>query len=136
MDKKKPVNKNERRFTERFRIPDGIVYFRYLKRFNLISSFTGPFPMYDIASNSARFECAKEIVVKRMIELKIQPPGYPEQLRIKGMVIKHATGNPGQAKGYVVQFSPFGKGYRYNTAQCRVKLQTYIQSMKGKKYTD
>ena len=97
MDKKNLIKKNERRFTERFHIPDGIAYFRYLKRFNLITNFIGPFPMYDIASNSARFECSKEIKIQSEIEIKIKPPGYHDELRIKGKVIKRAGSRPNQA---------------------------------------
>jgi len=133
MDTKKPSKKNERRFTERFHIPEGITYFRYHKRFNLITNFIGPFPMYDIASNSARFECSREIKIQSEIELKIRPPGYHDELRIKGKVIKRAGNRSNQVNGYVIQFNPFGKGFQYNTLQCRTKLQHYIQTMKAKK---
>ena len=136
MDKKNLIKKNERRFTERFHIPDGIAYFRYLKRFNLITNFIGPFPMYDIASNSARFECSKEIKIQSEIEIKIKPPAYHDELRIKGKVIKRAGSRPNQANGYVIQFNPFGKGFQYNNIQSKTKLQHYIQTMKAKKIAD
>ena len=136
MNLKKSTQKGERRFTERFYIPEGIAYFRYLRRFRLIHNFNGPFPMYDIASNSARFECSREINIPSDIELRIKPPGYYEELRIKGKVIRQAGVKQQQARAYVIQFSPFGRGFQYNSLQCKARLDQYIQKMKTKKTSD
>jgi hypothetical protein len=136
MNNEDTTPKRERRFTERFIISEGVAYFRFLRKFSLISNFNGPFPMYDIASNSARFECPKEIELKSEIELKILPPNHPEELRIKGKVIKSADSVHHFGRAYVVLFSPFGKGYRYNSYQCKSKLRHYIQKMKAQKSAD
>jgi hypothetical protein len=133
MNSENTTRKRERRFTERFSIPDGITYFRHLRRFNLLKNFLGPFPMYDIASNSARFECSQDIEIQSEIELKIKPPGYHEELCIKGKVIKRADTTQKYTNSYVVQFSPFGKGYQYNTYESKSKLRQYIQAMKANK---
>ena len=89
--------------------------------------------MYDIASNSARFDCPKELSVQTEIEMKIVPPGRHTELRIKGKIIRRAETTESYGHAYVVQFSPFGKGYRYNTYQCKSSLRQYIQAMKAQR---
>ena len=119
---------NERRFTERFRIPDGLIYYRKFRKLNWFNNFRGPCVLNDIASNSASFECKYDILEKKLVELKISIPGSQKEISIKGKITRKNTKTKSGEFIYVVQFSPFGKGYQYNLSISRDEMRAFIKS--------
>ena len=119
----------ERRFTQRFRIPDGLIYCRQLRKLNWFNSFKGPFILKDIASNSASFDCPQDIGLKKIVELKISSPHFQKEVMVKGQVIRRRELEEGAEFIYVVQFSPFGKGPQYNTHMSRNDMREFIRAV-------
>ena len=132
MSETKIQRKSERRFTDRFKIPDGLVYFRQLKKINWINYFQGPCALNDIASNSASFEYPHDIEIKQQVEVKIISSGYQGEFQVKGKITRKNAKSKDSLFIYVVQFSPFGKGYHYNSYQNRDKLRVFIKFVKEK----
>jgi hypothetical protein len=124
--------KNERRFTERYKIPDGLIYYRELKKINWLNSFKGPCVLSDIASNSAKFESPSEINFEKEIELKILSPRKPGKLQIKGKISRPLTRVEKGLYIYVVRFNPFGKGYHYNSYISKEEVRAFIKSVQDK----
>ena len=83
MSEIKAERKNERRFTERFRIPDGLLYYRQLRKINWLNNFQGPCVLNDIASNSASFECPYDLGIKKKVELKISSTRSQSEISVK-----------------------------------------------------
>ncbi len=124
--------KSERRFTERFRIPDGIIYFRQLRKLNWFNNFQGPGVLNDIASNSASFECPHDLGIKKQVELKIRSRRSQKEISVKGRITRKNTKTKSGEFNYVVQFSPFGKGYQYNSYMSKEKMRTFIKTVQIK----
>jgi hypothetical protein len=119
----------ERRFTERFRIPDGLIYCRQLRKLNWFNSFKGPFILKDIASNSASFDCPQDIGLKKIVELKISSPHSQREVTVKGQIIRRSEVKDTGEFIYVVQFSPFGEGPQYNTHMSRDEMREFIKAV-------
>jgi len=129
MTEKKVTHQRERRFTQRFRIPDGLIYFRKLRKINWLNQFHGPYVLNDIASNSASFECQEDIGIKKLVELKISSPHFQKDVSVKGHVIRRSDPEEGGDIIYVVQFSPFGEGPEYNTHMSRNDMRAFIKAV-------
>lgn len=123
---------SERRFTERFRIPDGFLYFRQLRKLNWFNNFQGPCVLNDIASNSASFECRRDLGIKNQVELKISATGSQNEIFVKGQITRRAVKAESGEFVYVVQFSPFGKGYQYNSHMSKAQMRKFIKSIQSK----
>ncbi len=132
MSETKIEKKSERRFTGRYKIPDGLVYFRRLKKINWINKFQGPCVLNDIASNSISFEYSRDIEAKEQVEVKIISPRYQTGLQVKGKIVRTNVKTKDSTSVCVIQFSPFGKGYQYNSYQNRENLRAFIKSIKEK----
>ena len=124
--------KNERRFTERFRIPDGLIYYRQLRKLNLFNNFQGPCVLNDIASNSASFECPHDLGVIKQIELKISSTRSQKEITVKGLITKRDTKTKSGKIVYVIQFNPFGKGHQYNSSVSKEKMRAFIKTVQAK----
>ena len=120
---------NERRFTERFRIPDGMIYLRKLRKINWLNNFHGPFALNDIASNSVSFECMQDIGIKRLVELKISSPHSEKEVTVKGQIIRRSDVKDTGEYLYVVQFNPFGEGHQYNKHMSRDEMREFIRTV-------
>jgi len=127
----KVKNFRERRFTERFRIPDGLIYCRQLRKLNWFNSFKGPFILKDIASNSASFDCPQDIGLKKIVELKISSPHFQKEVTVKGQIIRRRELEESGEFIYVVQFTPFGEGPQYNTHLSRDDMRAFIKAMQA-----
>jgi len=123
--------KSERRFTERFRLPDGLIYYRQLRKLNLFNNFQGPCVLNDIASNSASFECPHDLGVIKQIELKISSRGSQKEITVKGKITKRDTKTKNGTIFYVIQFNPFGKGYQYNSSVSKEKMRAFIKTVQA-----
>jgi len=121
--------KKERRFTERYKIPDGLIYYRALRKINWLNNFKGPCVLNDIASNSAKFESPREINLKQEIELKILKPGKQGRIRVKGEISNQFTQTKDDLFIYVVKFNPFGSGYHYNSFMSRDEVRNFIKNI-------
>jgi hypothetical protein len=130
MLEKKVSSDRERRFTERFNLPDGLLFYRIIRKLNWLSNFQGPCELNDIASNSASFECTHELGLKKLVELKISLPSFNKEITVKGHIIRKSITKKSGEYLYVVQFSPFGKGYQYNTHMSREDMREFIKSVK------
>ena len=124
--------KTERRFTERFRIHDGLIYYRQLRKINWFNHFQGPCVLNDIASNSASFECYYELSMKKQVELKITSSGTQNEIFVKGHITRKDTKTRSNEYIYVVQFSPFGKGFQYNSHMSKEQMREFIKSVQTK----
>jgi len=129
MSEIKAERKRERRFTERFRIPDGLIYYRQLRKLNWFNTFQGPCILNDIASNSASFECPGELAGKKLVELKISSQRSQKEIIVKGQITRRDMKSKSGEFVYVVQFSPFGKGYQYNSDMNKEKVRAFIKSV-------
>jgi hypothetical protein len=134
MSETKVERKNERRFTERYRIPDGLIYYRQLKKLNWLNKFQGPCVLNDIASNSASFECPYELGIKNQVELKIRARRSEKEISVKGKIARKDTKTKSGEFIYVVQFSPFGKGFQYNSYMSKEKMRAFIKSVQIEKF--
>jgi len=132
MSEIKAERKNERRFTERFRIPDGLLYFRQLRKINWLNNFQGPCVLNDIASNSASFECPYDLGIKKQVELKISSTRSQSEISVKGQITRRDTKTKSGEFVYVVQFSPFGKGYQYNSSMSKEEMRAFIKTVQTK----
>ena len=132
MSETKVERKSERRFTERYRIPDGLIYYRQLKKLNWLNKFQGPCVLNDIASNSASFESPHELGIKNQIELKISTRRSKKEISVKGNIARKDTKTKSGEFIYVVQFSPFGKGYQYNSYMSKEKMRAFIKTVQTK----
>ncbi len=132
MSDKVTERKSERRFTERYKIPDGLVYFRKLKKINWLNNFQGPCVLNDIASNSASFEYPHDLGIKKQVEVKIVSPISQKEISVKGQIARKNTKTESGEFVYVVQFSPFGKGYQYNSLMSREKMRAFIKTVQTK----
>ena len=130
MSEKKVTGNRERRFTERFNLPDGLIYYRIIRKLNWLGNFQGPYELNDIASNSASFECPNKVGLKKLVELKISSPNFNKEITVKGHIIRKSSSKKSGECLYVVQFSPFGKGYQYNTHMSREDMREFIKSFK------
>jgi len=128
----KVTSNKERRFTERFRLPDGLIYYRKLRKLNWLNNFQGPCVLNDIASNSASFECPRDLGFKKQVELRISSTRFQKEISVKGKIVRRSTSKKSGEFVYVVQFSPFGKGYQYNTLMSREKMRELIKSVQIK----
>jgi len=129
MSEIKAERKSERRFTERFRIPDGLIYYRQLRKLNWFNNFQGPCVLNDIASNSASFECLHELGIKKQVELKINSTGSQKEISVKGQITRRDSKTKSGKFVYVVQFNPFGKGYQYNSSMSKEKMRAFIKTV-------
>lgn len=125
----KVEKKSERRFTERYQLPDGLIYFRKLRKLNWLNNFQGPCVLNDIASNSASFECSQNLGIKKQVEVKIISPFSQKEISVKGLIARKDNKAKSGDYIYVVQFSPFGKGYQYNSYMSREKVRAFIKSV-------
>ncbi len=130
----KVERKSERRFTERYRIPDGLIYYRQLRKLNWLNKFQGPCVLNDIASNSASFECPHELGIQKQVELKIRSQRSKKELSVKGKIARKDTKTKSGEFIYVIQFSPFGKGYQYNSYMSKEKMRAFIKSVQIEKF--
>jgi len=124
--------KSERRFTERFRIPDGLIFYRQLRKLNWFNSFHGPCVLKDIASNSASFECPYDLGINKQVELKINSSGSQKEISVKGKITRRNIITKSGGFVYVVQFSPFGQGHMYNSHMSREQMREFIKSVQTK----
>jgi hypothetical protein len=124
--------KSERRFTERFRIHDGLIYHRPLRKINWFNNFHGPCVLNDIASNSASFECLHDLGNKKQVELKISSTGSQKVISVKGQITRRAARIKSGDFVYVVQFNPFGQGYQYNSHMSKEQMREFIKSVRTK----
>jgi len=122
----------ERRFTERFRIHDGLIYYRELRKLNWFNSFHGPCVLSDIASNSASFACPYDLTIKKQVELKITSSGSQKEISVKGHITRKTSKTKTGEFIYVVQFSPFGQGYMYNSHMSREQMREFIKTVQTK----
>jgi hypothetical protein len=122
---------DERRFTERFKLPDGLIYYRQLRKINIFNSFQGPFVLDDIASNSASFECSNILKIKKHLELKITSPGAEKEIFVKGQITRTDSHTKSGEIKYIVQFNPFGKGLIYNTSTSKETMRAFIKSVQS-----
>ena len=129
MSQSETNSRKERRFTQRFRIPDGLIYFRKLRKINWLNNFNGPFILNDIASNSASFECQQDIGIKKLVELKISSPHSQKEVTVKGQIIRKSESIDSGEFIYVVQFTPFGEGPQYNTHMSRDEMRAFIKAV-------
>ena len=129
MSETKLSKNSERRFTERFRLPDGLIFYRQLRKFNWLNNFQGPFVLSDIASNSASFECPRDLGIKNQVELKISSPRFQKEISIKGKILRRTTSKKSGEFLYIIQFNPFGKGYQYNSTMSKEKMRSFIKSV-------
>jgi hypothetical protein len=132
MSKTMVERKSERRFTERFRIHDGLIYYRQLRKLNWFNNFHGPYVLNDIASNSASFECSHDFRSKKQVELKIRSPATQKEISVKGKITRRDTKTESGDFLYVVQFSPFGKGYQYNSSMSKEEMRAFIKTVQTK----
>ena len=132
MSETKLSKKSERRFTERFRLPDGLIFYRQLRKFNWLNNFQGPCVLNDIASNSASFECPRDLGINNQVELKISSTRFQKEISVKGKIVRRSTSKQIGEFLYVVQFSPFGKGHRYNTHMSKEEMRAFIKSVQIK----
>ena len=135
MTDEKTTSYRERRFTERFRIPDGLIYCRHLRKLNWFNNFKGPFILKDIASNSVSFESPQDITLKKHVELKINSPHFLKEVIVKGQIIRRREPKESGEFIYVVQFSPFGEGPQYNTHMNRDDMREFIKAVQDNSKT-
>jgi hypothetical protein len=121
--------KSERRFTKRFKIPDGLIYYRQLRKLNWFNNFHGPCVLNDIASNSASFACPYDLKFKKQVELKITSSGSQKEISVKGHIARKTTKTESGEFIYVVQFSPFGQGHMYNSHMSREQMREFIKTV-------
>jgi hypothetical protein len=133
MSEPKAERKSERRFTERYRIPDALIYYRQLRKLNWFNNFQGPCVLNDIASNSASFECPHDLGIKKQVELKISSRRSKKEISVKGQIARRDTKTKSGDFIYVVQFSPFGKGYQYNSYMSKENMRAFIKTVQNVK---
>jgi len=133
MSDTKVDRKSERRFTERYKIPEGLIYYRQLRKLNWFNNFQGPCVLNDIASNSASFESPHDLGIKKQVELKIRSRNSQKEISVKGRITRKHTKTKSGEFIYVVQFSPFGKGYQYNSYMSKEKMRAFIKTVQNVK---
>jgi hypothetical protein len=124
--------KSERRFTERFKLPDGLIYYRQLRKLNWFNNFQGPYVLNDIASNSASFECPHDLGINKQVELKINSRGSQKEISVKGKITRRNIKTKSGKFIYVVLFNPFGQGHMYNSHMSKAQMREFIKSVQTK----
>jgi hypothetical protein len=124
-------NSDERRFAKRYETKDVIVYVRYLKKINWFNRFAGPFILDDIAISSLRFQCPKNYLARSDVELKLDIADQDFTIFLKGKIIGKKADLFENLYEYVVQFSPYGKGLKYNSEENKDLLDFFLGTIRS-----
>jgi hypothetical protein len=121
----------ERRFARRFESKELLVHIRYLKKMNWFNRFIGPFIIDDIAISSIRFQCPKNFLATSQVELRMTLKGLDSIIFVKGKIIGKKADLFENIFEYIVQFSPFGKGLKYNSEESKELLDFFLGSIQS-----
>jgi hypothetical protein len=124
-------NSDERRFAKRYETKDVLVYIRYLKKINWFNRFAGPFILDDIAISSLRFQCPKNYLARSDVELKLDIADQDLTIFLKGKIIGKKADLFENLYEYVVQFSPYGKGLKYNSEESKDLLDFFLGTIRS-----
>ena len=119
----------ERRFAKRFEIRETYISLRFFKKINWFSEFIGPFQVNNISISSACFECMEDFPARKEVEIKILSSNLQSDLKLKGKIIEKSTIQGNENFIYIILFSPFGSGYKYNSMHSKRKLTKFFDSL-------
>jgi hypothetical protein len=125
------TNSDERRFAQRYETKDVLIYVRYLKKVNWFNRFLGPFILNDIAISSIRFQCPKNFLARSEIELKFEIANQDFTISIKGKIIGKKADLFENLYEYIVQFNPYGKGFKYNSEESKDMLEFFLATIQS-----
>lgn len=114
------MNGIERRYLDRFEVPDARVVYRVEENIKHVGSLA------DITKISVRFEVGRDFNPGDRISLEIMIPDK-ETISVRGHVVRTINPN-GEKPAYVaVQFLPFGSDDRYNSMENYSRLDALTQ---------
>jgi len=126
---KNSSEKNERRFAKRYEVRETYISIRFLKKINWFQEFIGPYQVNNISISSVCFECLEDFPSQREVEIKILSSNLQSDLKLKGKIIEKSTVLGNANFIYIILFSPFGSGYKYNSMQSKRKLTRFFNSL-------
>ena len=122
-------DQKERRFAKRFKVNETYISLRFLKKINWFKEFIGPYQVNNISISSVCFECLEDFKSQREVEIKILSSNLQSDLKLKGKIIEKSTILGNENFIYIILFSPFGSGYKYNSMQSKRKLTKFFDSL-------
>lgn len=112
----------ERRALNRLEFPSAEVFYKSLKRFNLISTLTGPTNLVNISKSGACFIANNSMAKGSEVILKIFLPER-DPFSVKANTVWSSLNHENRQTSVGVQFKPFGEGKGYNSFKLKEMLE-------------
>jgi hypothetical protein len=123
--------KTERRALDRLEIPLAEVFYKPIKRVNLLSTLTGPTNLINISKSGACFISQSSLEKGSEVMLKLFIPKQ-DPFFVKADTVWTSARHEHSQTSVGVQFKPFGIGKEYNSFKSKESLEQLYVSYKNK----
>ena len=115
-------DKTERRALDRIKIPSAELFYKPLKRINILAILIGPTNLVNISKSGACFISQNNLKKGSDVYLKIVLP-VQEPFYLKAKTIWTSCIHEQEEMSVGVQFKPFGEGKKYNSYKSKNVLE-------------
>lgn len=115
----------ERRYMERFRLPQARLYYRISNKTSFFNGYRGPAKISDINKCSLGIVGSLELTYGTPLMLKIILPDYPEII-LKGHISGFLKDHNGLTTRTIIQLMPYGYDVQYNSFKYKRRLESCL----------